>query len=472
MRILHAGWGFQPFRKGGLIEYAEDLMETQVQNGYDVFYFCTGRGDILSRRPYVDRWQSAKGYPVFELRNPPIISGLEYGVREPLFDTCEKVTEREFLKVVDSVRPDIVHFQEFLGIPTSVVPALSARGIKVVFTAEDYFVLCPVLKLVNADGHLCYVKDGRLGAECARCCSRAPANNFLHRFQTMLSIQDKALWWQVKKVGRQVLERLDITLEAVRPPDGKLAGDFNERRRRNLTNLQHADMIIAMSGRVAEIFRDHAPFTNLKVLQLTIKHLGSITPYVINVKAPIRLAMINVMGSDLKGRKLMFDVFGKVASGRLSRQVHFVVLGNADADSRALMNRYPFVEYAGNYSPLHLDRILEELKITVGIMPSLWEEAYGYAGVEFLAKGIPVIGNRIGGIPDYVIDGETGWTNESCSADELFAIIDRLCMRPDDIVRINRNLITNRSRYIKTMEGHFHEMDHIYHQLLRPGNTN
>ena len=27
----------------------------------------------------------------------------------------------------------------------------------------------------------------------------------------------------------------------------------------------------------------------------------------------------------------------------------------------------------------------------------MWEEAYGYAGLEFLAKGIPVIANAIGG---------------------------------------------------------------------------
>jgi hypothetical protein len=31
MKILHIGWGFRPWRGGGLIEYTEDLMETQVK---------------------------------------------------------------------------------------------------------------------------------------------------------------------------------------------------------------------------------------------------------------------------------------------------------------------------------------------------------------------------------------------------------------------------------------------------------
>ena len=33
MKILHIGWGFRPWRGGGIIEYAEDLMEKQIQKG-------------------------------------------------------------------------------------------------------------------------------------------------------------------------------------------------------------------------------------------------------------------------------------------------------------------------------------------------------------------------------------------------------------------------------------------------------
>lgn len=31
MKIFHIGWGFRPWRGGGLIEYTEDLMETFLQ---------------------------------------------------------------------------------------------------------------------------------------------------------------------------------------------------------------------------------------------------------------------------------------------------------------------------------------------------------------------------------------------------------------------------------------------------------
>lgn len=40
---------------------------------------------------------------------------------------------------------------------------------------------------------------------------------------------------------------------------------------------------------------------------------------------------------------------------------------------------------------------------------------YGYAGVKFLAKGIPVIANALGEMPEYTRPRVTGWLNRSCS---------------------------------------------------------
>jgi glycosyltransferase involved in cell wall biosynthesis len=42
------------------------------------------------------------------------------------------------------------------------------------------------------------------------------------------------------------------------------------------------------------------------------------------------------------------------------------------------------------------------------VCPSRWAEAAGFVNLEAQACGLPVVGARIGGIPEYVIDGETG----------------------------------------------------------------
>ena len=43
LRVLQVGWGFHPWRVGGLILYAEDLMAALVERGHAVTYFFAGR---------------------------------------------------------------------------------------------------------------------------------------------------------------------------------------------------------------------------------------------------------------------------------------------------------------------------------------------------------------------------------------------------------------------------------------------
>jgi len=105
-------------------------------------------------------------------------------------------------------------------------------------------------------------------------------------------------------------------------------------------------------------------------------------------------------------------------------------------------------------------------RFDVGIVPSVWEEAYGYVGVEFLAKGIPVIGNRRGGIVEYTREGETGWVNEDASGDGLAAIIAKLVRDPAQVLEMHRKVIASRETLIRPMSDHAEEMRGIYRDLI------
>lgn len=63
----------------------------------------------------------------------------------------------------------------------------------------------------------------------------------------------------------------------------------------------------------------------------------------------------------------------------------------------------------------------------VFVLPSL-EDNLPLTGIEAMAAGTPVIGFRAGGIPDYVVDGHTGWLANAGSseslADRIGAVID------------------------------------------------
>ena len=102
-------------------------------------------------------------------------------------------------------------------------------------------------------------------------------------------------------------------------------------------------------------------------------------------------------------------------------------------------------------------------------MPSIWEEAYGYAGVEMLAKGLPVIGNNIGGITDYVKPGKTGWINETNTGSGLGAIMRDIIDRPQIIVTLNAIIRDTRNEIVKTMNTHLREMNDLYGEVRNRG---
>ena len=60
------------------------------------------------------------------------------------------------------------------------------------------------------------------------------------------------------------------------------------------------------------------------------------------------------------------------------------------------------------------------------VVPSVWEEAFGLVIAEALACGVPVIGSRIGGIPEVSLDKETGILTPPGDAEGLKRAIEQL----------------------------------------------
>jgi glycosyltransferase involved in cell wall biosynthesis len=65
------------------------------------------------------------------------------------------------------------------------------------------------------------------------------------------------------------------------------------------------------------------------------------------------------------------------------------------------------------------------------VVPSEWYENAPLAALEAAALGKPLIVARIGGLPELVVDNESGWSFESRSVAELAATLRRVAELPD-----------------------------------------
>ena len=99
------------------------------------------------------------------------------------------------------------------------------------------------------------------------------------------------------------------------------------------------------------------------------------------------------------------------------------------------------------------------------VIPSESYEVFGLVIIEAFSSGKPVIGARIGGIPELVIDGETGYTFEPGNARDLADKIRTLASRPDLIIEMGKKA----RRFVESElnpEQHYSRLMAIYRQSM------
>jgi glycosyltransferase involved in cell wall biosynthesis len=476
MRIMHVGWGFRPWRGGGLISYAEDVMDAQAARGDEVAYFFAGRRYPLMRRPRLHRWRR-RGVAMMELLSSPVPVGMDRGTRFPDLDLEEPTTERLFAGALRAFRPDVVHVQELLGLPSAVVDVAKRAGTPVVMTLQDYFPLCPTLKLFDADGRVCRRRDP--APECVRCCRDAPVGN--------RNIRDVTIAFELQRAGRAAPWARDAVYRALaavlpsmpsglpvdaRTPvaDTEPGSETAYRRRRelNLERLQRIDRLISSSTRTTEIYAElGVPPSRLVTLHLGSGHIAALVPRRIDTPPrPVRFITLAGAQSAEKGAFVVLEAARRLAA-RPAGEYELHVHGHVDARVRDELERLPAVRLHGPYEPDDLGPILDGAD--VGLVPSAWEEVLGHVGLECIAKGVPVIVNARGGLLDYAIPGETGWVNRSATGEELAEIMAGVVDRPDEIVRLNRTILDRRDELVKPLERHLPELDAIYAEVIAGG---
>ncbi|OOP57052.1 MAG: group 1 glycosyl transferase, partial [Candidatus Brocadia carolinensis] len=108
----------------------------------------------------------------------------------------------------------------------------------------------------------------------------------------------------------------------------------------------------------------------------------------------------------------------------------------------------------------------EEVRKAMFVLcPSEWYENNPRCIVEGYALGKPVIGARIGGIPELVRDNETGLTFESGNSEDLHLKIQYLLNNRDNIIEMGKNARNHVTQELDA-EKHYIKLLDIYQKTI------
>ena len=204
MKIVQAIHAFPPYSRAGSENYVEALAAA------------------LSRRHEVTVFHriAAPDRPEYELTRgthglvPVVRMNRSFSDLQHFEQTYRSRPAAEaFASFLESAKPDVVHFHHLTCLSTTCVSEVKRRGIPIVCTLHDFWILCPRSQLIRRDQSLC---DSNTDADCVNCMSDQLCVSARFR-------RARSRWRQLERFGRVLapaLRRLARRITQARPRPG------------------------------------------------------------------------------------------------------------------------------------------------------------------------------------------------------------------------------------------------------------
>ena len=176
------------------------------------------------------------------------------------------------------------------------------------------------------------------------------------------------------------------------------------------------------------------------------EHLYNFSPEAIDKEITFKKAEYFLFFGRLsyeKGIKTLIDAF-------LDCKADLIIAGNGEFESfvKDCSMKYNNIKFVGFKSGIELDTLIKNAFYVV--VPSEWYENNPMSIIEAYKLCTPVIGARIGGIPEIIIDGKTGFLFDSKDKNDLVSkiklakesknnIYKKMCLNAFDFANNNFN---------------------------------
>ena len=416
MRIVHLVHQYPPDYVGGVEIYTRQLARCQVESGHQIWVAAPvptiGKPKITLEEG-VQVWR----IPVGARSRATVFAA---GWRQPALT-------HGWAQLLAQARPDIVHIQHLMGWPLAVVAQIRQAGIPYVVTLHDYWFPCANAQLITNDAErLCQGPDARW-ANCARCAqARAgvPGPAWLGRPLAPLlaarSRQGAAVLRSAAAVVAPTAFVRAAHAEAGLPTD-------------NFTLIAHGiEYDPALIRRARAQVAPHTDF-----------HIGYVGSVARQKGVHVLVAAVN----QLPATGVRLSIVGD-----LTRFPDYARQVQAQA-------RHPGIRFLG---PLPREHVWSfKAAVHVGVLPTLWYEASPLTIDEWFAVGAPMVGSRLGALPEKITDTVNGLLTPPGDVAALAQVLERLRLDPAERARLAAGIGA-----VRTMEQHAAEIDALYHRLL------
>lgn len=482
---------------GGVNVYVNAMAVEMAKRGYQVISISSGWAYNFAGGPYLKRGPDFKNTINYFVVNAPNIAPGFLNYVTPLDDIRELQVESIFAKLIQHLQPDIVHFNNIEGFSAHCISIARDFGARVIYSLHNYHTVCNQVYLLYQDQQIC--QDFDQGNKCLSCIhppskkfellkrkfnylsQTIPEGKLLYdtvqsfsKFMKTVPISLKAVR-SILKSRKERLRSIGVPIDVLQPPlrlsnsskefssTGATASHYAQRRSEVISALNRAHLVLAVSNWVKQTYQR----MGINEKQLKVSHIGSaiaqiglqqtVDEYHTDVNKPLKIVFLGI-SSLPKGLPFLLNTLLKMDYELLSKIKLYIYargIGEHIHLLNSLSTSLASLHFTDGYKYEDIPILLKGMD--AGIVPPIWWDNAPQVVFEMLAFKVPVIGTRIGGIPDFVRHQENGLLFESGDSKDLICQLKRVITQPDFLNRY-RKAITP----MKTITQHGDELEKYY----------
>jgi glycosyltransferase involved in cell wall biosynthesis len=445
MRILFVAHQFFPEHYAGVEVLTLGLAREAKARGYEPHVLAAKRSIPVSDiRPGEIEDYEFEGIPVRRVGRPT-----ESPSRPYRLDYENEMMAQRAREYVREIAPDIVHAMHFQGLSASVIATFKELDVPVVYTATDFWAICPVVDLRRHDGVVC---EGPELVHCTRCIvSRHPGS----RMRAVVDRTPDAAIRAAGTLSKTPLSRLVYPLRQM--------GALRERPEYIGEKMELVDRILAPT----RLTRDLLLANGIGAGKIRVSNYGIDISDIVgasrsyNVPPPLRIGFTGTLAPH-KGCDILIQAFR-----RLPPEVDatLAIHGNLERfkpyikELRRLAGGDERISFAGPFSRNKVGEVLSEIDVLV--VPSRWYENAPVVIYEAFAAETPVVATDLGGMSEVVEHEKNGLLFELENVEDLARQLRRLSEEPQLLARLRAH-----PGPVKTVEDNMDELELLYGELV------